>query len=111
MKPKIAHYCTRSTCHYFVGGTSSEKCLGKCERENETNSLDRLGDGDKGVVNFVCSDEPQIFHKIQSMGIIPGSEVEVLSRAILGDPIVIKVLGTKLALLKIEARAIELFSK
>ena len=52
--------------------------------------------------------ETVVSRRLMEMGVIPGTEVQVVKSAPFGDPIQIRVLGYSLALRKNEAASIEI---
>lgn len=70
-------------------------------------TLDQLTPGQRGVVHSLQGDS-MMQQRIQEMGVIQGSEVEVVRLAPLGDPIEISVCGYFLSLRKSEAALIEI---
>jgi DtxR family Mn-dependent transcriptional regulator len=68
--------------------------------------LDKLHTGQRGVVVHVGGKGPAR-RRMMDMGLVPGSEVEVVRVAPLGDPIEFTVKGYSLSLRKSEAKAIE----
>lgn len=68
--------------------------------------LDRLAPGERGIITSVdCP--PVVARRLMELGLIPGTEVEVIRRAPLGDPMEITVRGMHLSLRKSEARHID----
>jgi len=70
-------------------------------------TLDIVPSGSKGVVVGVSVENKTLCNKLLSMGIISGTQIEVLSIAPLGDPMKIQALGYKLSLRRSEARHVE----
>ncbi len=69
-------------------------------------ALDRLAPGERGVIASVdCP--PAVARRLMELGILPGTEVEMVRRAPLGDPLEITVRGIHLSLRKSEAKHIE----
>ena len=69
--------------------------------------LSELTPGEKGKVKQITG-EGRLKKKLLDMGVIPGSEVEVIKVAPLGDPIDIKIKGYHLSLRKQEAKQISI---
>jgi Fe2+ transport system protein FeoA len=68
-------------------------------------ALDRLASRERGViVRLDC--EPPIARRLMELGLVPGTEVEMIRRAPLGDPLEISVRGLHLSLRRSEARRI-----
>jgi DtxR family Mn-dependent transcriptional regulator len=77
----------------------------KIEREVRQIPLHKLATGQRGVVVRVGGKGPSR-RRMMDMGLVPGSEVEVVRVAPLGDPIEFTVKGYSLSLRKSEAKAI-----
>ncbi|MCD4779532.1 MAG: ferrous iron transport protein A [Candidatus Omnitrophica bacterium] len=69
--------------------------------------LSELIPGEKGKVKQITG-EGTLKRKLLDMGVIPGSDVEVIKVAPLGDPIDIKIKGYHLSLRKEEAKQISI---
>lgn len=70
-------------------------------------TLDEIPSGGRGVVVGVSGSNKTLCNKLLSMGIVSGTEIEVLSIAPLGDPMKIQALGYKLSLRRSEASHVE----
>lgn len=68
-------------------------------------TLAELKPGQRGVIAGFSESGPQI-QRMMQLGLLEGSDVEVIRRAPAGDPIEIRVLGYSLSLRRSEARAI-----
>ncbi len=69
-------------------------------------TLDQLAAGERGVIASVdCP--PSIARRLMELGVLPGTAVEVIRRAPLGDPMEIALRGVRLSLRKSEARHID----
>lgn len=69
-------------------------------------TLDQLAAGERAVIASVdCP--PAIARRLMELGVLPGTEVEVIRRAPLGDPLEIALRGVHLSLRKSEARNID----
>ena len=76
------------------------------QSEPATRSLDRLAPGERGLIAGVnCP--PAVARRLMELGLIPGTAVEVVRRAPLGDPMEITVRGVHLSLRRSEARHID----
>ena len=62
--------------------------------------------GERGVI--CCFSDQEMSLKLLEMGCLPGSEIELSSKAPFGDPICIKVLGYSLSMRVDEAATINL---
>ena len=68
-------------------------------------TLDRLAAGERGVIaSLNC--EPAISRRLMELGLTPGTLVEVIRRAPLGDPLEIIARGVHLSLRRSEAARI-----
>jgi ferrous iron transport protein A len=65
-------------------------------------TLDRLEPGEGGRIVRVDGD-PSIARRLMELGLVAGTDVSVLRRAPLGDPIELAVRGVHLSLRKTEA--------
>jgi Fe2+ transport system protein FeoA len=69
-------------------------------------ALDQLAAGERGVIVSVeCP--PAVTRRLMELGLLPGTEVELVRRAPLGDPLEIAVRGVHLSLRRTEARRID----
>jgi Fe2+ transport system protein FeoA len=73
-------------------------------------SLADLAVGGRGVVESVGG-SPGLLQRLQEMGLTPGTEVEVVRFAPLGDPMEIRLRGYLLSLRREDARRIAVSSK
>jgi ferrous iron transport protein A len=65
-------------------------------------SLDRLEPGDRGVILRLDGDHGAV-RRLMELGLVPGTRVEVLRRAPLGDPIELRLRDVHLSLRRSEA--------
>jgi Fe2+ transport system protein FeoA len=65
--------------------------------------LNKLKPGEKCVVKAVKGKGP-VSRRIRDMGVVPGTEIEVIKRAPLGDPVQFLLKGYNLTLRKEEAK-------
>lgn len=71
-----------------------------------TRSLDQLADGEVGIiVGIECA--PPVARRLMEIGLTPGTEITVLRRAPLGDPLEVTVRGIHLSVRRSEARSID----
>jgi len=70
-------------------------------------SLSTLGHGDHCLVVEIASEHAELRSRLYALGIIPGSKVEVLRFAPLGDPMQVKVGNSLISIRKSEAKVIE----
>jgi ferrous iron transport protein A len=76
---------------------------------SESVALDELVAGERAViVSLDCA--PSVTRRLMELGLIPGTEVELIRRAPLGDPLEIAVRGVHLSLRRSEARRIDVTS-
>jgi len=68
-------------------------------------TIDDLRPGEKGIIVQVLADEG-IKQRLMDLGLIEGTEIEMIRHAPFGDPIQIKALNTHIALRRREARMI-----
>ena len=69
--------------------------------------MSNLNPGEKAIVRSL-SGSGSIKRKLLEMGITPGTEIEVIRVAPLGDPIEVKIRGYSLSLRKEEANFVEI---
>jgi ferrous iron transport protein A len=62
--------------------------------------------GDRCVVLDIASEPPELKSRLYALGIIPGSTLEILRFAPLGDPMQVKVGGSSVSIRKSEAEII-----
>lgn len=67
-------------------------------------TLDALAPGDRATVLGYASDDPP--GRLLEMGLVPGTPVEVVRLAPLGDPMDLRVRGFHLSVRKAEARLV-----
>jgi Fe2+ transport system protein FeoA len=63
--------------------------------------------GQRAVVSAIKSCPKDLLHKLVSMGLVEGTEVEVTQRGFFGSPINIHLLGSVLSLRSVEAAHIQ----
>ncbi|MFO0849242.1 MAG: FeoA family protein [Gemmataceae bacterium] len=68
-------------------------------------TLDQLGVGQSARVEAVAGD-PALVQRLYEMGLLEGDTVEVIGVAPLGDPIEVRIGGTRLSLRRREASAV-----
>ena len=69
-------------------------------------TLNQLGIDQKAVITAIVGDGPLI-QRLMALGVIEGSPVSVMRKALGGDPIEIQVMGYSLSLRLEEARRVE----
>jgi len=70
--------------------------------ESVERPLDRLAAGEHGRIARIDA-EPAITRRLMELGLVPGTEIELVRRAPLGDPIEVAVRGLHLSLRRSEA--------
>ena len=68
-------------------------------------TLDRLAPGESGTIARLEGD-PAIARRLMELGLVPGTTVEMIRTAPLGDPLELTVRGVHLSLRRSEARSI-----
>ena len=69
-------------------------------------SLAAAAIGDRCLLLDIRSDSPEIQSRLLSLGLIPGSTIQVMRIAPLGDPMQVKVGGSTLSIRKADADVI-----
>jgi ferrous iron transport protein A len=64
--------------------------------------LARLAPGEGGLISRIDAD-PGVARRLMELGLVPGTEVELIRRAPLGDPLEVSVRGLHLSLRRSEA--------
>ena len=67
--------------------------------------LDQLGPGERGTILRV-EGEPSVARRLMELGLVPGTEIEVVRRAPLGDPVELLARQVHLSLRRSEASRI-----
>ena len=65
-------------------------------------TLDTLAPGEAGIIAHLEGD-PGVARRLMELGLVPGTEVRMVRRAPLGDPIELSVRGVHLSLRRSEA--------
>lgn len=73
-------------------------------------ALDTLKSGERGVIAALDC-EPPVARRLMELGLVPGTEIVVIRRAPLGDPLEISVRGAHLSLRRSEARHIHVATR
>ncbi|MFV0443247.1 MAG: ferrous iron transport protein A [Planctomycetaceae bacterium] len=68
----------------------------------ESADLSLMQTGDRGRIASVAGDDPTSVRLLE-LGLLPGEDLEVIGVAPLGDPIAIRVRGTRLAIRRRDA--------
>lgn len=73
-------------------------------------ALDQLASGERAVIaGLDC--EPAIARRLMELGLVPGTAVELIRRAPLGDPLEVSVRGVHLSLRRSEASRISVAAR
>jgi Fe2+ transport system protein FeoA len=72
--------------------------------------LDHLSPGEGGRIAHIDA-EPGIKRRLMELGLVPGTDIEMVRSAPLGDPIEVAVRGLHLSLRRSEARHIHVASR
>ena len=72
------------------------------EPASATDTLDRMQSGDHGTVARLEGD-PAVRRRLMELGLVPGTPIELIRRAPLGDPSELAVRGVHLSLRRTEA--------
>ncbi len=70
-------------------------------------TLDDLKPGQKGTISSIIGEGPLV-QRLMALGLLEGSEIEMLRKALGGDPVEVEVMGYALSLRRDEARRIEI---
>lgn len=65
-------------------------------------ALDELESGERGVIAGIDC-EPAVARRLMELGLVPGTDIEMIRRAPLGDPLEVSVCGLHLSLRRSEA--------
>ena len=71
------------------------------------NLLSQANSGDRCIVVEIASQPAELRSRLYALGVIPGSLLEILRFAPLGDPIQVKVGGSFIIIRKAEAKIIQ----
>jgi ferrous iron transport protein A len=77
-----------------------------CRRTKLAMTLDQLESGQPATITAIEGDGPLI-QRLMALGLLEGSPVAVIRRAIGGDPIEVEVMGYALSLRRAEASRIQ----
>ena len=70
-------------------------------------TLDQLPIGDSGVIHRVGG-QPRVARRLMEMGLVPGTPIEAVGRAPLGDPLEVRLRGYLFSLRRADAAHIQL---
>ena len=73
-------------------------------------ALDQLAAGERGVIATLDC-EPSGARRLMELGLVPGTDVQMIRRAPLGDPLEVAVRGVHLSLRRSEASRINVASR
>jgi ferrous iron transport protein A len=68
-------------------------------------TLDRLAPGERGVILRLLGDRG-VVRRLMELGFVPGTEVEVVRHAPLGDPVELKIRDVHISIRRSEATSI-----
>ena len=71
------------------------------------NLLSQANSGDRCIVVEIASEPAELRSRLYALGVIPGSLLEILRFAPLGDPMQVKVGGSFISIRKAEAKIIQ----
>ncbi len=69
-------------------------------------TLDELKPGQQGTITRVDGDGPLV-QRLMALGLLEGSPIAMIRRALGGDPVEVQVMGYSLSLRREEARRVE----
>jgi len=69
-------------------------------------SLDTMSPGEHAIIDRINNATATIHQRLLEMGLIKGTKVQVIRFAPMGDPIEIKVRGSRLTLRRLEAATV-----
>jgi Fe2+ transport system protein FeoA len=72
-------------------------------------TLDDLKPGQKGTISSISGGGP-LAQRLMALGLLEGSEITMLRKALGGDPIEVQIMGYSLSLRRAEARRIEVLA-
>jgi ferrous iron transport protein A len=72
---------------------------------NPEKTLDDLRAGENGVISAIGGNDPMA-QRLMALGLLEGSRVEIMRKALGGDPIEVEVMGYALSLRRAEAKRI-----
>lgn len=72
-------------------------------------ALDTLRPGESSVIVSIEGD-PAVARRLMEMGLVPGTSVEIIRRAPLGDPVELRVRRTHLSIRRSEAERVRVES-
>ncbi len=73
-------------------------------------SLDRLSPGESGVITRLDGD-PDIKRRLMELGLVPGTEIELVRLAPLGDPVELRLRKVHLSIRRREASHIHVTTR
>lgn len=88
----------------------NERANGHEPLEPRERPLDRLAPGEGGRIARIDA-EPAITRRLMELGLVPGTDVEMIRTAPLGDPLEVVVRGLHLSLRRSEAGHIHVASR
>jgi ferrous iron transport protein A len=80
------------------------------DRSRRERALDQLAPGERAVIGTLDC-EPAVARRLMELGLVPGTDVQMIRRAPLGDPLEVAVRGVHLSLRRSEASRINVASR
>ena len=80
------------------------------DRTLDERTLDQLAAGEVSVIAGINC-EPSVARRLMELGLVPGTDIEMIRRAPLGDPLEVRVRGVHLSLRRSEARRIHVAAR
>jgi Fe2+ transport system protein FeoA len=85
----------------------NERTQTEQQQEPSQRQLNAIKVGQRAVISAIKSCPTELLHKLVSMGIVAGTEVQVTQRGFFGSPINIHLFGSVLSLRSAEAAHIQ----
>jgi ferrous iron transport protein A len=77
----------------------------EADRGDGHSSLDRLEPGESSIILRIEGDHA-VVRRLMELGLVPGTEIEVVRRAPLGDPVEVRIRQVHLSIRRAEAARI-----
>ena len=71
-------------------------------------TLSDLADGASAIIQDIPLGHDEHITRLRELGLVPGTRIRLVRRALFGDPIEVSVRGSRLALRRSEARHIKI---
>jgi Fe2+ transport system protein FeoA len=85
----------------------NERTQSEQQQASSQRQLNAIKVGQRAVISAIKSCPTELLHKLVSMGIVAGTEVQVTQRGFFGSPINIPLFGSVLSLRSAEAAHIQ----